>query len=72
MAKRYLARRVLHRGREYGLSVIEIDACDVRVSPFERETASTAFVAGTVVIIRAGGGPRDWHRHGDLPELRCE
>ncbi|MDO4320481.1 MAG: hypothetical protein Q4C34_07885 [Bacteroidales bacterium] len=69
---RYLARKVLHRGQEFGLSLVEIDDTDVRISPFERETASTTYVDGTIVVVRSGGGDRDWHRPGDIPELRIE
>lgn len=70
--KRYLARKVLHRGIEYGLSLVEIDGTEVIVSPFDHETASTVYVDGTIVIVRSGGGPRDWHRPGDTPEIRIE
>lgn len=73
MKGRYLARRVLHRGREYGLSLVEIDGTEVHVLPFAGETHSTVFVDGTLVVLRAGAvGPRDWHRPGDNVEIRME
>lgn len=61
---------MLHREREYGLSLVEIDGTEVRVSPFERETASTTFVDGTIAVVRAGGGLHDPHRPGDVAEIR--
>ncbi|MDE6287804.1 MAG: hypothetical protein K2M00_03340 [Muribaculaceae bacterium] len=55
--KKILARRVIHRGREYGLSLVEINGCDVKVSPFEAETASTVYYNGTLRILCDGDKP---------------
>lgn len=51
---RYLAHRIVHRGREYKLSVLEIicesGRYDVRVTPFDREIHSTSFHNGTIAV----------------------
>ncbi len=66
--KRILARRVIHRGQEYGLSLVKIEDNDVAVSPFESETPSTIYYNGTLRILRQGAtANEDWHRQGDLP-----
>ena len=47
---RYLAHRVVHEGRIAGLSVVEAREEGISVQPFDGETASTAFVDGTLII----------------------
>lgn len=60
-----LARRVLHRGQEYGLSLVSFDGSNICIRPFERETAKTVYCPGTLRI--GGTAPGDWHRKGDRP-----
>ncbi len=68
-----LARRVIHRGEIFGLSLIEIDGSEVVVSPFERETANTRFESRTVRILREGyKSDSDWHENGMNPILIYE
>ncbi len=70
---RILARKVVHRGLEYGLSLIEIFTDDVSIEPFEAETHSTRFVDGTIRILRSGyTGPTDWYCSGDRPVVVIE
>lgn len=65
-----VARRVIHRGIEYGLSLVVVRGTSVSVTPFERETASTTFHSGTLRILRRGAYANDdWHRDGDSPML---
>lgn len=67
---RVLARRVIHQGREYGLSLVEIKGREVRISHFETETASTVYYNGTLRILRQGAvNNEDWCRDGDEPLL---
>ena len=53
---RILARRVIYRGHEYGLSLVELFDTEVRISPFEAETHSTRFVDGTIEIAHTPDG----------------
>ena len=53
---RILARRVIYRGHEYGLSLVELFDTEVRISPFEAETHSTRFVDGTIEITHTPAG----------------
>lgn len=53
---RILARRVIYRGHEYGLSLVELFDTEVRISPFEAETHSTRFVDGTIEITHTPDG----------------
>ena len=53
---RILARRVIYRGHEYGLSLVELFDTEVRISPFEAETHSTRFVDGTIEITHIPDG----------------
>ncbi len=53
--KRYLARKVIHGGREYGLSIVTIKKDSdmrwhVEVEKFVREVYSTTYHDGTIVI----------------------
>ena len=57
---RILARRISYLGTVHSLSLLHLytDAeCrwHIDISPFERETASTAWYAGTVTVIPAAG-----------------
>ncbi len=63
--ERILARRVIHRGEVYGLSLVTISGNEVTVEPFTHETANTTFYSGTLRILRAGYRTlNDWHRPG--------
>lgn len=53
---RILARRVIYRGHEYSLSLVELFDTEVRISPFEAETHSTRFVDGTIEITHTPDG----------------
>ena len=53
---RILTRRVIYRGHEYGLSLVELFDTEVRISPFEAETHSTRFVDGTIEITHTPDG----------------
>ena len=53
---RILARRVIYRGHEYGLSLVELFDTEVRISRFEAETHSTRFVDGTIEITHTPDG----------------
>lgn len=68
--ERVVALRVIHRGEEYGLSLVTVKGVDVTIEPFERETAGTTFHSGTIVVLRQGAQTAtDWHRPGDRPLL---
>ncbi|MDE6160698.1 MAG: hypothetical protein K2F77_03470 [Muribaculaceae bacterium] len=54
--KRALAHRVVYRGKEYRLSVVDISDGSVRIEPFREETPATAFVNGTLEVLEAPDG----------------
>lgn len=57
--KRALARCVVHCGRSYTLSIVDISGDEIIVEPFVRETPATPFVDGTVYIVRRGTLPEE-------------
>ena len=52
--RRALAHRVVHRGVVHRLAVVDISGDDISVASFDRESASTPFVDGTVVVASRG------------------
>lgn len=51
-----MAHRIVFRGRVYHLSIAEIaDDSIVDIHPFVTETASTAFIPGTVMLNEENG-----------------
>lgn len=48
---RYLAHAVLHGGKVYRQSVVELDDGVVTVSRFDGEIHSTIFVSGIIVVV---------------------
>jgi hypothetical protein len=51
--QRYLAHKVIYGGKLYQLAVVTIsDEGIASIAPFERETASTAFVDGTLYVVK--------------------
>lgn len=55
-AERYLARKIIYEGREYGLSTIEIAADGIMVRPFEKETPATVYVDGVIIVEKCDSG----------------
>ena len=53
-AKRYLARKVIYGGKEYGLSTVELNAGRIILQPFEKETPSTVYVDGAIIVEEEG------------------
>lgn len=54
--KRILAHKIIYKGIEYNMSVVEIeDGRVLKIEPFETETASTVFISGAVEIKMADG-----------------
>jgi hypothetical protein len=50
--QRYLAHKVVMYGEEHRLSIVSIDSNDIAtIEPFTQETASTAFVDGTIYVV---------------------
>jgi hypothetical protein len=50
--QRYLAHKVIYGGKLHQLAVVTIsDEGIASIAPFERETASTAFVDGTIYVV---------------------
>lgn len=65
-----VARKVIHRGATYGLSLVKVRGESVTVTPFDHETAATTFHSGTLRILRQDAtAPDHWHRDGDIPLL---
>ena len=61
--ERYLAHRIIFRGRIHTMAVLEIRAdadgrYSVEVSPFRGEIHSTVFHSGTVTVRQAVDGAR--------------
>ena len=48
---RILARSVTYQGRHYGLSLVELYDRNVRITPFETETANTRYVNDPIEIL---------------------
>lgn len=53
--ERYLAHRIIWRGKEYKMSVVTLrrlsdGTVEVSVTPFEGETAATSFHSGTITV----------------------
>lgn len=53
--ERYLAHRIIWRGKEYKMSVVTLcrlsdGTVEVSVKPFEGETAATSFHSGTITV----------------------
>lgn len=48
---RILARSVTYQGRHYGLSLVELFDNEVRITPFEAETANTRYVNDPIEIL---------------------
>lgn len=60
MTRRFLARRIISGDRKWNLSTLIInDDGTWRIEPFDRETHSTVFVEGTIII---GSEPPESHR----------
>ena len=57
-AKRYLARRVVCDGREYGLSIVEITDAGVEINAYEKETPSTSYVNGAIIVDTSCNPPK--------------
>lgn len=53
-AKRYLARKVIYDGKEYGLSTVELNAGRIILQPFEKEMPSTVYVDGVIIVEEEG------------------
>lgn len=47
---RYLAHAVMHGGKVYRQSIVELDGTHVAVSRFDGEIHSTIFVSGIIVV----------------------
>lgn len=54
---RYLARKVICDGVEYGLSTISVKEGKAVVCKFEKETPSTVFVDGMIIVEQGLQGP---------------
>lgn len=55
MMERYLAHRIVYRGKTYPLSVLTLTtlpdgSVTVGIEPFGGETASTSFHSGTITV----------------------
>ena len=53
--ERYLAHRIIYRGKEYPLSIVFIrrhadGSPDVRIEKFTHEIHSTSFYNGTIIV----------------------
>lgn len=48
---RYLAHAVMHAGKVYRQSIVELDNGSVAVSRFDGEIHSTVFVSGIIVVV---------------------
>lgn len=59
--KRALAHRVVYRGKEYRLSVVDISDGTVRIEPFREETPATPFVNGTLEVRESPSGTLSLH-----------
>jgi hypothetical protein len=56
--QRYLAHKVVIFGIEHSLSIVSIDNNDIAtIEPFIQETASTAFVDGTIYVVPINASP---------------
>lgn len=53
----YLVRRVLCDGVEYGLSTVSVKEGEIVIRDFEKETPSTIFVDGAIVVEPGISGP---------------
>lgn len=47
---RYLARKVIYDGQEFGLSVVEFRGDEAIITPFTAETPNTIYLPGTLLI----------------------
>lgn len=57
--ERYLAHRIVYRGREYPLSIVIIrrftdGSTDVKIEKFTAEIHSTSFYSGTIIVEEPG------------------
>ncbi len=50
MIERYFSQVVIHQGEIYRNGLLSLDGCEVILSPFERETQSTIFISGCIVV----------------------
>lgn len=48
---RILARSVTYQGRHYALSLVKLYDHDVRITPFQAETANTRYVSDPIEIL---------------------
>lgn len=70
MTERYLARRILHQGERFQLSILEVmfrdGVYEVKITPFEREIHSTSYHGGTIAVCSRKCDPSE----AELPENR--
>lgn len=68
--RKILVRSVVHRGIEYGLSVVTVGDTDVTIEPFVHETAATVFYPGRLrIVARDNDGTTHWHQPGEKPVI---